>query len=300
MTTTHPHIVSMLEKYNLTSIHPVEALREILQEIILYALSKTDFFDHAVFYGGTALRILYGLPRYSEDLDFSLLKEDSSFDLLNYEKVIVNTLATYGFEAIIQHKKKSNEMSQVKSAFLKGNTLKHLIAISAPDDVIQSYHPDKTLKIKFEVDTVPPLSFNHEEKLHLSPAPFQIKTMAPSSLFAGKMHAILCRGWASRPKGRDWYDLIWYATKGYELDLTHLATRMMQKCTALENAGIELPSEIDEYSKELVMKWLNHRIDNLDVDNAKNDIKRFISDQSELDIWSVDFFKQVIKMIKFA
>lgn len=158
----------------------------------------------------------------------------------------------------------------------------------------------KTLKIKFEVDTAPPLNFNYEEKLHLSPAPFQIKTMTPSSLFAGKMHAVLCRGWASRPKGRDWYDLVWYVSKNYELDLTHLATRMMQKCTALENVGIELPSEIEGYSKELVTQWLNQRIDNLDIEHAKSDVKRFISNQSELDIWSTQFFKQIAAMIKFV
>lgn len=300
MTGTHPHIVTMLERYDLTSIDPIEALREILQEMVLYALSKTDFFDNAAFYGGTALRILYGLPRYSEDLDFTLLKENTDFNLLNYEKVIINTLTTYGFETTIQQKNKSNKVSQVQSAFLKGNTLRHLIAISAPDDVIQSYHPGKTLKIKFEVDTVPPLNFNYEEKLHLSPSPFQIKTLVPSSLFAGKIHALLCRGWANRPKGRDWYDLVWYVTKGYTLDVTHLATRMMQKCAALENEDIELPKNIDEYSKEHIIEWLNFRIENLDIENTKNDVKRFIPNQSELDIWSSNFFKQVVRMMKFT
>lgn len=298
MASTHPHIESMLNKYDLTKDDPFEALREILQEIVLYALSDAGFFKYAVFYGGTALRILYGLPRFSEDLDFSLLKPDITFDLSKYEKAVIEKLASYGFESNIETKIKENK--SIQSAFLKGNTIKYLIAINAPDDIVKTFHSRKILKIKFEVDTEPPINFQDEEKLHLLPSPFMIRTMIPSSLFAGKMHAIICRSWQTRPKGRDWYDLVWYIQREYEVDLFHLATMLVQGCNALEKIDEKIPNSIDEYTKELVQSLLVKRIETLDIELAKDDVKRFISDESELNIWSKDFFKSIATMIKFS
>lgn len=298
MSTAHPHIEAMLNKYDLTKNDPYEALREILQEIVLAALSDAGFFKHAVFYGGTALRILYNLPRFSEDLDFSLIKPNPSFELSRYEKAVVAKLQTYGFEVKIETKIK--DTSAVQSAFLKANTIKHLIAINAPDDIVKTFHSGKKLKIKFEVDTNPPVNFNDEEKLHLLPSPFMIRTMTPSSLFAGKMHAILCRGWQTRPKGRDWYDLVWYVQNGYELDLFHLATRLTSGCKALENMDENLPSSIEDYSEEIIKKLLQKRIETLDIKLAQDDVKRFIWDANELNIWSKEFFNTIANMIKFT
>lgn len=297
MADIHPHIAAMLQKYDLSKDDPYEALREILQEIVLYALSDAGFFKYAVFYGGTALRILYGLPRFSEDLDFSLIKPDPSFDLSKYEKAVVDILKAYGFEAQIETKVK--ERSAVQSAFIKGNTIKHLLAINAPEDIVNSFNAGKLLKIKFEVDTEPPLNFEEEQKLHLTPAPFMVRSMKPSSLFAGKLHAVLCRGWQNRPKGRDWYDMVWYVQNKYEVDLTHLATRLIQSCKALQDAEVELPAETELYTPELIMNLLQKRVDTLDIELAKQDVRRFIYDEKELDIWSKEFFSGLIQMIKF-
>ncbi len=297
MPDTHPHITAMLERYDLTKDDPYEALREILQEIVLYALSNAGFFNHAVFYGGTALRILYGLPRFSEDLDFSLMQPDSSFDLTKYEKAVIGTLQTYGFEAEVETKIKDH--SAVQSAFLKGNTIKHLIAINAPNDIVKKYNAGQLLKIKFEVDTQPPLNFEEEQKLHLHPTPFMIRTMLPSSLFAGKIHAVLCRGWQNRPKGRDWYDMVWYVQRNHHVDLKHLASRLTQSCKALADANIPIPNTIEEYSQEIILKLLQNRIEVLDVELAKKDIQRFIYDQNELNIWNKDFFTAIVNQINF-
>jgi len=297
MADTHPHIAAMLQNYDLSKDDPYEALREILQEIVLYALSDAGFFNHAVFYGGTALRILYGLPRFSEDLDFSLIKPDPSFDLSKYEKAVVGTLKTYGFEAQVETKVK--EQSAVQSAFIKGNTIKHLLAINAPEDIVKSFNAGKLFKIKFEVDTEPPLNFEEEQKLHLTPAPFMIRSMKPSSLFAGKLHAVLCRGWQNRPKGRDWYDMVWYVQNGYVVDLVHLATRLTQSCKALVDTAVELPADIVLYTPELIASLLQKRVDALDINLAKQDVRRFIYDEKELAIWSQDFFSSLIQMIKF-
>lgn len=297
MANTHPHITAMLQNYDLSKDDPYEALREILQEIVLYALSDAGFFNYAVFYGGTALRILYGLPRFSEDLDFSLLKPDPSFDLSKYEKAVLQTLKTYGFEAQIETKIKDH--SAVQSAFIKGNTIKHLLAINAPEDIVKSFNAGKLLKIKFEVDTEPPLNFEEEQKLHLTPTPFMVRSMKPSSLFAGKLHAVLCRGWQNRPKGRDWYDMVWYIQNKYEVSLTHLATRLIQSCKALQDTEVELPKEIELYTPKLLVNLLQKRIDTLDIELAKQDVHRFIYDEKELEIWSKDFFSAIIQMIKF-
>lgn len=293
-TSLHPAIGKMLEKYDLsTADKTYESLREILQEIVLLGLYRAGFFDHAVFYGGTALRILYGLDRFSEDLDFSLLSADEAFDLGVYEKSIVETLQSFGFEVNIQPK---NQEGAIKSAFLKGNTAQHLLNIKAPDDVIEKYGQGRLVKIKFEVDTKPPLDFQSEKKTQLLPAPFVIHSMTTSSLFAGKIHAILCRNWSSRPKGRDWYDLVWYIANGYAVDLTHLSARLKQSCDWQEKQRVEIEEEVTE---AFVLELLKKRIEGLDINSVKRDIEPFISDRQVLDIWSREFFLGVVEMLEF-
>lgn len=294
MPSTHPAIVKMLEKYDLsTADKTYEALREILQEIVLLGLSRAGFFDHALFYGGTALRILYGLDRFSEDLDFSLLAPDENFDLSVYEDTVIEALRSFGFEVTIQLK---NSDSTIKSAFLKGNTSQHLLNIEAPADIIKTFGQGRLVKIKFEVDTQPPLDFESEKKTLLVPSPFTVHTMTLPSLFAGKMHAILCRNWTSRPKGRDWYDLVWYISHGYELDIKHLNARLQQNCAWQENQGLTIPAGLDE---NYILELLRVRIDDLDIAAAKRDVEVFISDKRVLDIWSRDFYMDIIQQIKF-
>ena len=295
MPNIHPAIAKMLEKYDLTSADKTyEALREILQEIVLLGLYRAGFFDHALFYGGTALRILYGLDRFSEDLDFSLVEPNATFDLSVYEDAVIEALHSFGFEVTIQLK---NRDGAVKSAFLKGNTSQHLLNIEAPEDIVKTFGQGRLVKIKFEVDTQPPLDFESEKKTLLVPSPFTIHTMTIPSLFAGKMHAILCRNWSKRPKGRDWYDLVWYVSHGYELDIKHLTARLQQSCDRQEKQGITLSKDID---KEYILKLLKMRIEDLDVTAAKRDVEIFIADSRVLDIWSRAFFMGIVDQIRFT
>ncbi len=294
MPNTHPAIVKMLEKYDLsTADKTYEALREILQEIVLLGLSRAGFFDHALFYGGTALRILHGLDRFSEDLDFSLIAPDVNFDLSVYEDVVIEALHSFGFEVTIQIKNSDNT---IKSAFLKGNTSQHLLNIEAPADIVKAFGQGRLVKIKFEVDTQPPLDFETEKKTLLVPSPFILNTMTLPSLFAGKMHAILCRNWSSRPKGRDWYDLVWYISHGYEVDMKHLNARLQQNCDWQENQGMTIPEELD---KNYILELLKMRIKDLDITAAKRDVEVFISDKRVLELWSRDFFMEIVHQIKF-
>lgn len=291
MANTHPAIAKMLEHYALNSKDDnVDALREILQEIVLLGLYEGGFFKEAAFYGGTALRILHGLPRFSEDLDFSLLKEDLAFDLRLYEKSVRETLASFGFDVSIEMKEKTTD-SAVQSAFLKGNTTEHLLTINAPKNILQSIHKDQIIKIKFEVDTQPPLHFQTQSVLRLVPRPYSITAMTLPSLFAGKMHALLCRAWGTRPKGRDWYDLVWYIAHKTPLDLEHLKARLDQSCKWFEAQKQELPAHL---TKESLVALLHKRIKQLDIAKAKNDVRPFIKEMAELELWSEAFFKQIV------
>jgi len=292
---THPALIKMLEKYDLTNSNSsYDALREILQEIVLLGLYDAGFFKHAAFYGGTALRILHNLPRFSEDLDFSLLKSNTEFNLVPYEEVIISTLKSFGFDVTIEIKEKNNS-SAIASAFVKGNTIEHLLNINAPKDITNKIHRDQAVKIKLEVDTNPPLEFETTNIIQLTPRPFSINAFTLPSLYAGKMHAILCRAWSTRPKGRDWYDLVWYIANDVELDSIHLKSRLSQSCKYLEENNIQIPSEL---SKEIIKNLLLQRIESLDVEKAKNDVQPFIKDMREIELWSKEFFMTVIENIK--
>lgn len=292
---SHPALLKMLEKYDLSNTDSsFDALREVLQEIVLLGLYEAGFFKQAAFYGGTALRILHGLPRFSEDLDFSLLAVNNSFNLAPYKDAVTTTLNTFGFEVEIELKTK-NLHSTIASAFVKGNTLAHLLNIQAPESVMNTIHHDKKVKIKLEVDTHPPLGFSTESIVRLSPRPFSVNAFTLPSLFAGKMHAVLCRGWGNRPKGRDWYDLIWYVANGVSLDLPHLSERLEQSCKYFDGTDVKFPTEL---TGKAVKELLLQRLEGLDIAKAQADVQPFIKDMRELELWSKDFFVAVFEQIK--
>lgn len=293
---THPAITQMLGRYDLSNASSgFYALREILQEVVLVALYDAGFFRQAAFYGGTALRVLHRLPRFSEDLDFSLLEPQPDFDITPFRQAIIDTLQAYGFTVSVEIKQKSSA-SAVASAFIKGNTLEHLLAIEAPAEMTHGVHKGQAVKIKLEVDTDPPPNFQTEEVISLVPRSHSIKTFTMPCLFAGKMHAVLCRAWGNRPKGRDWYDLVWYVSRRTPLDLVHLQARLAQSCTFLENQKIALPAQL---TGDAVLGLLEQRIASLDIDKAKADVLPFIRDVRELQVWSPEFFMEIIRRIKF-
>ncbi len=287
----NPALQAMLDKYpRRSSDETINALREVLQELALLGLWRGKFFEHAAFYGGTALRILYGLDRFSEDMDFSLLAPDASFSLERFTPYVEEELASWGFTAKMETKKKSTQ-SAVESAFLKANTREQLLLIEAGEAVAAGVPPHMALKIKIEVDTDPPPDFETETKFCLQPIPFSVRAYTQPCLFAGKMHALLCRGWKTRVKGRDWYDFVWYVGRGTKLDLRHLEARMRQSG---HFAGGEPLSEAR--FREL----LTERIAGIDAERAKTDVEKFLSEPSSLTFWSKDFFESVATKIQVA
>jgi len=272
----------MLNRYKITNDEDYRnALREIFQEITLAGLYRGGFFEKAAFYGGTALRIFYHLDRYSEDLDFSLLEPQKDFKFEPYFKAIEDEFIALGIDISINSKSK-NSASNIESAFLKSDTSIYILSLEAPLDL------KKPIKIKFEVDTNPPLGFDTQEKLLLQPFSFYVKCFSPKDLYAGKMHALLFRNWKTRVKGRDWYDFEWYVKNGFELNLEHLTIR------ARESGSI--PGD-QIFTKELLVEMLQEKIKMLDINSAKLDIRRFVADDKVLDIWSQDYFLQLVDKI---
>lgn len=278
-------ILAMLDKYKCRTKSDFEnALKEIIQEVALVGLWRSKFFDHAAFYGGTALRILYELDRFSEDLDFTLLKPHKTFDLNPFLKAIETELSAFGLHMEVLKKSKSVD-NQIQSAFLKGNTLKHLIEIGVPKNLLKN-KSDELIKIKLELDTDPPPAFDTTTHFLLNPTPCSVRVVIEEDLFAGKMHALLCREWKTRVKGRDWYDLIWYVQRKVPLNLRHLEARMQQSGHLKEKLT---PASFRERLKD--------RIATIHFNEAKKDVLPFIKSIHSLDLWGKDFFNSVADQI---
>ncbi len=287
----NPAIARMLERYDCRSVDDyVRALREILQQIALLGLWRAKFFEKAAFYGGTALRIAHGLDRFSEDLDFTLLASSDQFDIARYLEIVEREITSYGFEVSVARRHKTAE-SAVQSAFVKADTVKHLMTIEAADEVVTQIPPGQMIRIRIEVDTHPPPNFETETRFLLQPIPFSVRIVVLPDLFAGKMHAVLCRRWKNRVKGRDWYNLVWYAANHPELHLDHLRERMIQ-------SGHWNPK--DPLTKEKFQKLGEDAIDKLDVSQARKEVEPFVRNHESLEVWSKEFFRSVFRRIVFV
>jgi hypothetical protein len=285
----HEAVTRMLARYEPKSVDDsVRALREIIQEVALLGLWRAKFFEHAAFYGGTALRILYGLDRFSEDLDFSLLTPSPDFNLTRYTASLEEELQAFGFNVRVEMVDKAVE-SAVQSAFLKANTRNELLVIEAGEELTGQVAAGQVLKVKIEVDTDPPPGFSTQTRYLLQPIPFAVRSYSLPDLFAGKMHAILFRKWKNRVKGRDWYDLVWYAANHPHLNLAHLEQRMRQ--TGHWSGDKNL-------SPVVFTDLLFEAIDRLDVNQARKDVAPFVKDQQMLALWSHDFFQDVASRIQ--
>ncbi len=285
----NPAIMEMLESYHCQNARDVVgALREIMQNVALFALSQTDFFQKAAFYGGTALRILYGLNRGSEDMDFTLLKQDVSFDLKDYSKALEKTFSSFGLHAVFVQKLKINA-SHIQSGFLKSNTQAQMLSVGLSEELTKRVHSQGEIKIKVEVDVFPPEGGESEMRYVYQPLPFVVRSCTLPTMLAGKLHAVLFRKWGSRVKGRDWYDLAWYAAKHPEYNLRHLEFRSRQSF----DYNAEKP-----ITAEIVLSLLRQRLEELDMDAMRADVLPFLQNPQELDIWSKEFFLNIFDRLK--
>lgn len=269
----------MLSRYDIQSEDDrTNALHEVMQQIALAGLYRAGFFDKAAFYGGTCLRIFHKLPRFSEDLDFSLLKADSSFQLEIYFEAIISEFKALGREILIS-KKEKKKATQVESAFLKDTT----------EIFNLKFQTTPSIKVKIEVDTQPPMGYSTEPKLLLLPFSFMVQCYTLPNLFAGKMHAFLFRNWKNRVKGRDWYDLEWYVRNNVPLNFEHFLQRAEQTHAYTK----------ETLTPEKLKELLRERISETDINLVKKDVLPFIKNPSDINIWSKEYFLQLADYVRF-
>jgi hypothetical protein len=286
----HPAIREMLRRYELKSKDDYKnGLKEIIQEVALLGLARQNFFDKACFYGGTALRIAHNLDRFSEDLDFEKIKNAGEIKLENYLQGIDDELKAFGLNLKSERRIKTVE-SVVDSAFIKGNTLEHLLLIEGVDDPQKGINKNDIIKIKLEIDLDPPEIPSQTEVLfHSYPIDFSYRALDLPSLFGGKLHAVLCRQWkGERIKGRDFYDFAWYVKKKITPNLDYLASKMRQ-------SGNWNGSKL---TTEDLIDLLEKKFDSMNWELARKDVLPFIKDPFTLNVWSADFFKSLARKLR--
>ncbi len=277
-------IQQRLLSYNCkTDIEEQQAIREITQEVVLAALGRGDFFKYALFQGGTCLRIFYGLNRFSEDLDFILQKPAPDFQLKNYLRHLTDELSAYGYNIEITDREKAD--STIKKAFLKDGSLGKVIHLRHSK---QTGTPAK-IKIKLEVDTNPPLGSGYELQYLDFPFVSAVAVQDKPSLFAGKIHALLCRNYI---KGRDWYDFIWYTSQGIGINYEFLASAINQ-IGSWQNRNVKT-------DKIWVLEELEKKITSLNWKQVSKDVRPFIrsNEQASLNLWSKELFLGQLRKLK--
>ena len=282
-------IEQMLSKYEIKNINDqINALKEIIQEIVLAGLSRGGFFKEAAFYGGTALRIFYNLDRFSEDLDFALVTKNKEFELSKFFVYIEKELKAYGINLEIHSKQKQID-SNITSAFLKGDTLEHILKFFPSEENHVYDKLLKDLKIKFEVDINPPIGATYEYKYKLLPSPHEIRLYDKESLFAGKIHAILCRGWKIRTKGRDLYDYIFFLANNTKVNVELVKNKLIESNYIDKN---------DKFDINILKELLIEKFSQINYNDSKEDVIPFIKNIEFLDIWSKEFFISITEKIQ--
>ncbi len=259
------------------------ALKEITQEVALYALAKHDFFKQASFHGGTCLRIIHGLERFSEDLDFCLTAPNPNYQIAPFLEKAGEIMNEFGFT--IEVSGKDREESSVQMRFLKDDSIKMMLKLN------HNLDKRRKIKIKIEVDTNPPLGAEHTKSFMDFPLDFAIASHNISSLFAGKCHALLCRSYT---KGRDWYDFSWYVTRKVVPNY-QLLSNALNQVGPWANQGLRIDAKWLEQN-------LSSRIKEIEWHEAVRDVSRFVRPdyKDSLAMWSEEFFSAKLEKMKFS
>ena len=273
----NPIIQTQLETYKAANaIEEENATKEVIQEIALYGLWRAKFFDVAVFQGGTSLRILHKLPRFSEDLDFMLLSPDPHFDWAPYLKILNSTFEEYGLNPETVSKTQMDK--RIRNAVIKDSSIANQLDLS-----FGQRDKRKKLKIKLEIDVEPPAHSIDAFTFLDFPVDYEVRHQNLASNFALKIHALLCRDYV---KGRDWYDFSWYAAQGIYPNLPHLEAALSQ----YGPWSAEKDLEVDE---DLLKEKLTQRIHEVEWEDAKKDVSRFLRpiEAESLKLWTNAFFE---------
>lgn len=264
------------------------AIREALQELIINALSKTDFFTKAAFAGGTALRIFHGLNRFSEDLDFVLKETDLDFDLKRYLDAVKSHLSKYGIEFIATVTEKAIH-NNIKSGVISANSRELVLSFYSNEEYADKIYKTELTKIKIDVDIEPAPHARYEERIKTKPIRYSASLFDMPTMLSGKIHAILCRDWKNRVKGRDLYDFIFLVDRDVAYNADYL------KCKLIKSGFDD-----NEVDSEKVRQLLIKKFTDLDYDSAKKDVKNFMTDSEidSLDYWGPELFVSLCDRLK--
>ena len=275
-------IQERLASYNAANqLEEEYAVKEILQDIALYGLWRAGFFDSAAFQGGTCLRIVHGMGRFSEDLDFILKQPDPDFSWPVYLQGMVQCFEEFGLKSEILDKSRMDQ--RIKKAQIKDNSICHQLDLSFFRE-----NPARKQTIKLEIDVDPPENSGFAYRYLDFPLDFEVCHQDLNSNFSLKIHALLCRPYV---KGRDWYDFNWYVKQRVKPNLAHLQAALLQWGPW---AGQEI--KID-------LKWLKQKltdkIGRIDWQDAAMDVERFLrlQEQHSLKLWSVAFFLHKVEQL---
>jgi len=280
-------LLSRYPKFD-NEIDAKNAVKQAMQEIALCGLGRDDFFQHAAFNGGTALRIFHGLTRFSEDLDFSVDNDSvEGFKLSSYTGCLNNEFEALGINATFEME---NEVGFVQRGYIKANCRDILKCFEIDPAISGKVPTNEILKIKLETDTVLLESVKYETKFLLHPYPSPVRLYDQGTLFAGKINAVLTRNWKNRVKGRDLFDYLFYISNGYPLNLAHLESRLKQNGTLKHDEILDAMQ---------LKKMLCNKFNEIDYVSAKTDVMPFIQDRHSLDFWSPDLFVSITNDYEF-
>jgi len=277
-------IQDRLDSYNCQSnLEEEHAIREITQEAMLAALGRTDFFKEALFQGGTCLRIFYGVNRFSEDMDFLLKEPNRDYALQPHLHAVSDELRAYGYDIEIVDRSKAD--LTVRKAFLKDDSLGKVLQLR----YAALSGPRRKIRIKLEVDTNPPAGSGMEIKYVDFPFLSSVTLQDRPSLFAGKLHAILCRDYV---KGRDWYDFLWYTGQGFGINYAFLSSALRQQ-GPWRNTDIQV-------DWPWCLTHLENKINSVDWAAASEDVRRFVkaTEQPSLKLWNRELFLSQLRKIR--
>ncbi len=259
-----------------SAIDKLNRLREELHHLILQEADRKGAFNQICFVGGTALRILHGLDRFSEDLDFSLsLQNKNLFQLETLSKAVVKSLEGYGFDCHIERLKTERNVQSCLFAF---RNLLHQLH--------KSFQPTQKLAIRFEADMRPPAGAHEQVSPVTGIRLYKVRHFDLPSLFAGKLHAVLYRVYT---KGRDLYDFLWYTGKGVSVNGTFL-----------ENAIEQTQKEKIQLNDKKLQELLHKKFEEIDFAKAQRDVAPFLADPESLSLFDRDLFLNAANGVKFS
>ncbi len=263
--------------------------KEILQKIILNGLSRGQFFKKAAFHGGTALRILYKLDRYSEDLDFSLFERDPDFKLSKYISYVETEIGSYGLT--VTSKVRDEAPGNIRTGDVRCNLREIVMDIGFPNGWVERLHRDAVVRVKIDVNTEPPEGARYEKFAMNDPLNYYLCALDKPSMFAGKIGAVIARRWGNRIKGRDLYDYLWYVGNGTPINMEYMRSNLV-------NQDIIGPD--DDFDLDRLRQILNDRFDVIDYASALEDVWAYVTDGPMPNDWNPDLFKATLGSLKEA